>query len=533
MARDDTRTDSAKPVGVIDIGSNSLRMVVAQVFPDGRTEVLERALRPVRLGHSTFVTGRLSQDAMNAAITILRDYRQILDGYRVEVVRAVATSAVREAANRDAFIDRIARAVGLDVSVIEPTEESMLIVSAVRHAVGNHLDLRRHVTLLAEVGGGSTLLTVLRNGEIAASASYSLGSIRIQEILSLAHEPPERAADLMDHRIANAVELAKKSMDLKAARTFLAIGGDARFAAQAVGKKVSHAELSAVGAAELDGLLGECAPHAVEELTRTYGLAFAEAETLVPALLIYRALLRATSADRMMVSQVSMRDGLLLDLPRYITGQEDPALTESIILSAKTMGAKYRYDVKHAEHVADLAARLFDALQKEHRLKRRYRLLLRVAALLHDVGEFVSNRAHHKHTYYLISNTEIFGLRRDELAIVAHVARYHRRSVPKASHLDYMALPREERMLINKLAAVLRVADALDRGHWQQVRDFDIERRGRDLVIYVKGAVELTLERLAMIDKGDLFEEMFGVKVRLEEEAAAVPPDRRGHSAFS
>ncbi|MFO7956590.1 MAG: Ppx/GppA phosphatase family protein [Candidatus Brocadiia bacterium] len=516
-------TEEAQTAAAIDIGSNSIRMVVAQVFPDGRVDLLEETRQPVRLGQDAFVSGRLSQDTMTAAITILRDYRRILDVYGVELVRSVATSAVREASNGEAFLDRIARSVGLDVEVIEATEQSRLVVAAVRHAVGEAIPLERRVALIAEVGGGSTLLTMLRDGEIAASQSYNLGSIRLREWLSTDREPLARAADLLRQRISNSIDLARKALGLRTADTFLAIGGDARFAAAQVGDPMDSATLTQVRAGALDRLVSECALHAADELARRHRLPFADAETLVPALLVYQALLHAAQTDEMVVSQVSMRDGLLLDLPRYVSGREDPELTESILLSARNIGAKYHYDQEHAEHVSTLAVRLFDELQGEHQLTRRDRLLLRVAGLLHEVGVFVSNRAHHKHSYYLVSNAEILGLRRSEIATVAHVARYHRRAMPRPSHLDYMALPREQRMVINKLAAILRVADALDRGHYQQVQDFEMERQGFDLVIYVKGVADLALERRAMAEKADLFEDMFGMRVRLEEDIQPRP----------
>ncbi len=159
-----------------------------------------------------------------------------------------------------------------------------------------------------------------------------------------------------------------------------------------------------------------------------------------------------------------------------------------------------------------------DDLQKEHGLPPRHRLLLHVAAILHETGKFISNRSHHKHSWYLIQNAEIPGLRREDMAIVAVVARYHRRSTPKSTHPEYMQLARELRMAVSKLAAILRVADALDRGHWQQVCRFRVERRDQDLVVYVKGAGDLTLERRAIQDKGDLFEDIFGLRVRIEED---------------
>jgi len=229
----------------------------------------------------------------------------------------------------------------------------------------------------------------------------------------------------------------------------------------------------------------------------------------------------------MLVCNVSMRDGLLLELAREATGTEDPELAESVVQSARTIGEKYRYDPRHAEHVAGLAVRLFDELQGEHGLSPRHRLLLRVAAILHEVGGFVSNRAHHKHSYYLIANSEVFGLRREEVQVAALVARYHRRAVPKATHVEFLTLPRESRIAVSKLAAILRVADALDRGHAQQVRDFHVERRPGELAIYVRGVPDITVERRAIKQKGDLFEDTFGLRVRIEEDASPAPEARR------
>jgi len=516
-----------KTIAVIDIGSNSARMVIAEVGPEGKIETIERAQRAVRLGHSSFLLGRLDPPTMNAAVGILRDFRRMLDSYHVEHVRAVATSAVREASNRDAFLDRVQMATGIEVEVIEPTEESRLTVSAVRDALGDALLLGSDTTLIVEVGGGSAMLTILKNGQIAASESCNLGSIRLQEILDTWQEPAERAADLLRHQIANLVSAIRRTMPIESVHSFIAIGGDARFAAHQVGEPGPIPQVTLVDAKRFDDLVAECARLRAEELARRYGMPFADAETLVPALLAYQALLHASAAHRMLVSSVSMRDGLLLDLARSVTGRDDPALVESVIDSAEAIGEKYRYDARHARHVADLSVRLFDELRPEHRLTARERLLLRVAALLHEVGGFVSSRSHHKHSYYLISNSALFGLRRAELQIVAHVARYHRRSPPKATHTDYMMLPRTERIIVNKLAAILRVADALDRGHAQQVRDLVIERRPGELLICVKGVGDLSLERRAMPSKADLFEEIYGMKVRLEEDPSLLPASRR------
>ena len=517
MATEADDVSAEKTVAVIDVGSNSVRMVVAQVPPEGPIEQLEMMRRPVHLGQDTFVSGRLSQRTMNAAVAVLRDYRKVLDGYHVGEIRAVATSAVREAVNADAFLDRAFMATGVDVEIIEPAEESRLIVEAVLESVGDAMDLAASQALIVDVGGGSALLSLLRRGEISVTGTYRLGSIRLQEVLATANEPAERAAEILRHQIDIVVASIRISLPLKDVSSFIAIGGDARFAARHVGEPGSSEGLHTVGKKKFDRFVGQCAARSADKLTGAFGIAFADAETLVPALLAYQALLHETRAEEMIVSDVSMRDGLLLDLTRRARGQEDTMLSNSIVQSAKTIGEKYLYDAAHAQHVSDLAIRIFDALQADHGLGQRDRLLLRLAGIVHDVGSYVSTRSHHKHSYYLITNAELFGLRREELAIVAQVARYHRRSCPKPTHPEYMTLPREKRMVVSKLAGILRVADSLDHSHSQQVQDIQFERRGDELVLAVTGAGDLTLERRSLYSRCDLFEDIYGMRVRIEE----------------
>jgi len=224
-----------------------------------------------------------------------------------------------------------------------------------------------------------------------------------------------------------------------------------------------------------------------------------------------------TQAPQMIVSHVSMRDGLLLDLARELSGQQDAALLAGVIHSATSIAEKYRVDLDHSTNVAELSVRLFDLFQADHGLGARHRLLLRVAALLHEIGGFVSTRAHHKHSEYLILQSEIFGLNRSETALVAQIARYHRRSVPRASHPAYMALARESRVVVSKLAALLRVADALLRGHCRRPDEIQFQRQGDELLVTLSAGRDLLLEERAVETKGDLFEDIFGVNIRLEE----------------
>jgi exopolyphosphatase/guanosine-5'-triphosphate,3'-diphosphate pyrophosphatase len=508
---------SAKTVAAVDLGANSIRMVIAEVAVDGRIEVLERLQRAVRLGQDTFRRGRLGGQSMRAALAVLRDYRQLLNLYKVEKIRAVATSAVREASNADTFLDRVFMAAGLHVEVIDTSEESRLTVSAVRQAVGHALGVDHQQTLISDVGGGSTLLTLLQSGEIATSLSMRLGSIRLQEMFSTSEESPQRSADLLRQHISNALISLRNSLPLAEIQAFVAVGGDARFAAREIGKPTDSPELAIIERADFDKFVEHCEQFTAEGISKRHGIPFAEAETLNPALLVYEILWHKMKVPRMIVSQVSMRDGLLLELAREVTGKEDDALLSGVIHSATALAEKYHVDPNHAANVAEVAVRLFDFLQADHGLKKRHRLLLRVASLLHEVGQFVSSRAHHKHSEYLIANSEIFGLNRLEITLVAQIARYHRHSVPRSSHPNYMALPREQRVVVSKLAGMLRVADALIRGNLRREHEIRFHRRGDELVVTLPAGSDLLLEEHSLSAKGDLFEEIFGLKLRLEE----------------
>ncbi len=506
----------AKTVAAIDVGANALRMVIAEVLPDGRIEVIERTARAARLGQDAFRRGRLGAASMRVALTILRDFHELLNLYKVEEVRAVATSAAREASNTDTFLDRIYLSTGLKVEVIGTPEESRLTVSAVRQALGDALNVNHGDSLIVDVGGGSTLVTLLRDGEIITSQSLRLGSVRLHEVLATNEDSPEQTAEVLRYQISTMMGAVQNSMPLAGVESFVAVGGDARFAVRQIGRPTDSPDLFLIDPQEFDGLVARCEHWTAEELSKRFGVPFAEAETINPALLVYQSLFRLTKASQIIVSHATMRDGLLLELANHVTGKEDEALATGVIHSALAIAQKYHVDMEHARTVADIALRLFDEIRPDHGMTPRHRLLLNVAALLHEIGSYVSNRSHHKHSYYLIANSEIFGLNRDETVLAAHVARYHRRSGPKSSHPEYMSLPRESRVLVNKLAAILRVADALSRGHVHAPCNLRFERQGDDLIICIPDAKEILLEQRAVHAKADLFEDIYGMKIRLE-----------------
>jgi exopolyphosphatase/guanosine-5'-triphosphate,3'-diphosphate pyrophosphatase len=496
-------------VAVLDMGASAIRLVIGQVMPSRQIRVIEEASRGILLGRDTFSTGTIRSQTLDAALTALEGFRQIMLGYKVAHVRAVATSAVREARNAEMILDRIRGRTGITFEIINEAEEIRLIYLAVRHALGKHSVFRGASTLLVEVGGGSTSVTLLRKGQASRSGVYALGAIRMRQQLNLKLHRHDLQVTLLKRYIANVIEELRVEISLRQVTHVIAVGGDVRFAASQLG------EQEAEGARDMprDGFLAfidEIERLDEDALVERFRLPGVEAETLVPALLVYRALLLETSARRVVVADASLRGGILLDMAAEggRLGTED--FEQQVLASAETLGEKYRFDREHGRHVAALAVQLFDQLRGEHGLSERDRLLLQVAALVHDIGVYVNLRAHHKHSQYLLAASQIFGLTDEETAIVSNIARYHRRGLPQPSHLPYASLDRQARIIVIKLGSMLRLANALDAEHLQKVREVRLIRQDRVWIVEIEGPGDLTMEQMAGTARADMLTQTFG-----------------------
>ena len=497
-------------IGVLDMGASAIRLVVAEIDNKRNVRVIEEASRGVLLGRDTFSGGLIRSQTVDAALEALDGFREIMDGYGVRDVRAVATSAVREARNADMFLDRIQGRTGIRFEIINEAEESRLVYMAVRHALRRHASLKSARTLLVEVGGGNTSLTLLRRGEPMRSGVYALGAVRLRQQLDLRRHTQELQVALLKRYIANVIEEIRFEIPLDRVSHVIAIGGDVRFVAAQLTGTEPEADVREISRDQFLAFCDEVERMDEDSLVDRFRLPAVEAETLLPSLLIYRTLLSETSGARMTISSASLRAGVVLDAaePKNRVTAED--FEHQVLASAEALGHRYRFDRDHGQHVAVLATRLFDELRAEHGLGDRERLLLQVSALLHDVGIYVSLRAHHKHSQYILAASQIFGLSNEETAIVSNIARYHRRGLPQDTHVPFIALDRTDRLIVNKLGAILRLVNALDAEHAQKVRDVKLVRRGSNWILELEGDADLTMEQLAATARGDMFAEIYG-----------------------
>ncbi len=504
-------------VAVIEVGTTSIRMVVAQVRPDGTCEPLEQLQQAVSLGRDAFTQGVIGPETTEECVGVLRRFRQVLEPYRLrapEDVVAVATSAVREAVNRDTFLDRLYIATGIRVEAIDEAEVSRYTYLAIRPLLAGSRVLSRGNTVAVEVGGGSTEVLVLRGGEVESSQTHRLGSLRVRRLLDAERVPTSRLLRVMDSEIRRAVNRIRGQAGADGLFHMLVLGGEARFlAARTAEARGSRRGVRRVALAELEALCDEVLALDVDRVVRQYRLSYPDAETLGPALLILLHLARAFGVRSLHVGFPTLRDGVVAELAAPGPWSDD--FRQQILHSARELARRYRVDLGHGERTAALAQQLFGALRAEHKLEARYELLLAVAALLHDVGLFISNRSHHKHSMYLIENSDLFGLGARDIALVAQVARYHRRALPKPTHAAFMALGREQRVAVKKLAALLRVADALDRGRLRAGAGLQVTVERGAVTLTADAPGDLAVEQYALRQKGPLFEQVYGMPVVL------------------
>jgi len=506
----------APPImSVIDVGASGIRMLIAELRPDGQVKTLEQLERPLALGRDTFRTGTLSAASIQKAVNVLRQYRALMDTYGVTHTRAVATSAVRGALNRDTFVDRVFLATGIEIEIIEGSQETLLTFAAVQRALGGHPEVGTGDALMFELGGGATEWALMRDGEVVASITHDLGTVRMRELLRTGETERRAKTRLIQHNVREMMNVIRRSLPFKEVANLIAVGSEARFAARAI----AGGEGAAVAAKDLKKLADQILPMTPEQVASTYGVAANEAESLAPALLAYAELIRLNQVERLLVPSVSMRDGLVLQMAKSIQSGSSVFFPEQTIAAAVNIARKYQADEKHGTHTAALARAVFEATRAQHRMGDRELLLLEVASIVHDIGGFVAARGHHRHAYYLLTHSEIFGLSGQDLEIVANVARYHRRSGPQSDHPSYASLPRPERLTVNRLSGILRVADALDKGHTQRIQNPKISVAGDELRIEVGAGEDLALERMALDSKSGLFEEVFGLKPVLVEDA--------------
>jgi exopolyphosphatase/guanosine-5'-triphosphate,3'-diphosphate pyrophosphatase len=399
---------------------------------------------------------------------------------------------------------------------------------AVEKALEGRFDFDKKNCLIMEVGTGSTEVILTTKGEVSLTRTLLIGPLRLPDQSVAGKTDPAVIQRTLKRRIHAIADEFGREYNLSDINTFIAMGATMRFICRQLYEKTDET-LATLTVKEFTDALKTIAKAPAEELSEKYGMPYSDAEALYASLLIYSDFLTETKAENILVPMVSLRDGLLLELAQLVSGYKRTDLSRQVIHSARNLAKRYKYDEPHAAAVTQISLKLFDFLHESHGLGSRERLLLEIAAILHDIGTFISPSNHHKHGFYLIEAAEIFGLRKIDKDIVANVVRYHRRSAPKNTHIPYISLPRPERAVVSKLAAILRVAEALDASHQQKCKDFTLEQTGDTCILWVpEEAGDISLERQSLAKKSDMLTDVLGFLIVLKQgRPAALPAGRQ------
>lgn len=520
----------AERIAAIDIGSNSVRLVVAQVEASGGYRVLDEERENTRLASEIDETGLLSERAVEETFVALRNFMSIVTGYGVKQLRAIATSAVRDAANGPDFCWRAARELGLTVEVISPEEEARLAYLSVARA----FDVTGRPIAVADIGGGSTEILLASAGMVNEVFATRLGAVRVSERCKLIDQASSGALADAEAYVDRQLKRVIGKLPLVPSMLF---GTGGTFTAMASvlmsqnGEEDTTARGYQVARAEVRHLMLDLAKMPAERRKKVPGLNPRRAEIIVGGLLVIDRVLRRLQVNTVQVHTRGVRDGLLLTMvrqaPKRTVSQADR--WAGVERFAENCGV----DLNHARQTARLAGLLLDQLAGPLGIDPHDRQLIEVAAMLANVGYLINFDKHHKHSFHLILNSDLIGFERRDLLLVANVARYHRGAAPKQKHRGFADLAPGDQQRVAKMAALLRLALALDRTHQQQINDLRCRVVGDRVEVSIRARGDAEVDLWAARRKVDLFERVFGKHVHftsvgdaeIDEENPAKPKD--------
>jgi exopolyphosphatase/guanosine-5'-triphosphate,3'-diphosphate pyrophosphatase len=499
-------------IAAIDVGTNAIRLVIANVAADGSYQPVFNVRSPVRLGQDVFTKGVISAHTVDKMVETFNEFKEKLNAHAATDVKAVGTSALREATNRDAVLRAVQKGTGIEISIIGGEEEARLVHLAVKETV----NLKNKVALLVDIGGGSVEVMLADDTTVLCTESYAMGSVRLLKILD-EKAGEERFNQLVTEYFDATQRRLEQEIGNQKIDVCVGTGGSIESIGELRKELFEKNSNQKVTAEELKALVKKLRGSSFEQRIQDLRLRPDRADVIVPAAIVLQKIVQQAGVTEVVIPGIGLKDGVLLELRNQIRDREKNLHREQVVESARRLGKKYFYDEKHAVTVAKLAVQIYDQTKAFHQMDDEARLILEAAGLLHDIGHYVNVANHHKHTFYLIQSSPLVGLTQLQTDLIANVARYHRKSPPKMQHTPYADLPTKYRLTISKLAAILRLADALDHEHASTVESVEVDYKRPRFRFRLKGKGDMLLEKWALVNKRDMFESVFDSNVVVED----------------
>jgi exopolyphosphatase/guanosine-5'-triphosphate,3'-diphosphate pyrophosphatase len=495
----------------VDIGSNSVRMEAADVTPGQPSRILASERQVTRLGASVFRTGRISQESMDLICGVLGGMAQQYKRLDINAVRAVATAAVRDAGNQQEFIARASAALGTDVEIISGQEEARLIHLGVK----SRWPHPKEQFLIIDIGGGSAEIILSESERMGKAFSRPLGALRLQELF-LHTDPPRptevhRLEEYIEERIGSAVRRFGSSHIDRVVGTSATASAVVCAVNRIPRARRDESDRKRASTAQIRKFYRDISGLDIAARQRIIGIGPRRAEIIIPGTAVLLRVLEALHMPALFYSAAGVRDGIIADLAERGADRGLTQLSVDQRSAVEEMAEHYGVALRHGRKVARLANDLFVGFQHVHRLPANYGRLLEAAAYLHDTGHYVSDTRHHKHSYYLVANSELPGFTLNERELIANLCRYHRKALPTPEHPNLQVLGAEERRAVTYLIPLLRLADSLDRSHGQRIRSLEVRQRESDFLIglNVPADTDVDLEIWAAERLADIFRQIY------------------------
>ncbi|REJ75368.1 MAG: Ppx/GppA family phosphatase [Acidobacteria bacterium] len=509
-------------LAAIDIGSNSLKLAVVEAASSDSFTMIAEDRERVRLGHGTLQNHILSEEAFELSREAVSRFRSIAENRETDALLAVATASVREARNASRFVDELERLTGVKVEVLSSIEEARLIGIAVAEYFGSEYSSLLNI----DIGGGSTEISLMKDSEPEKLFSMKLGAVGLSERFLISDPPKPKELRRLRKEIKFA--LAQPQRKIKGETWDIATGTSGTIKAVSMliaGKPgADEAFTPPIHINDLIDLNDRLKHMTIAERTETGVINERRAEVIVAGAQILEGVMRTLRIETVVPCPYALREGVIIDHLREIATEDMPPVPDVEDLKLRdvfAVGRRFGYEEQHALQVASIAERIFDGLSAHFKLARRERTLLSAAALLHDVGYHISHESHHKHSLYLIKNSEMTGFSESEKLLIANIARYHRKSLPSRSHPDYAVLRKPEKALVRRLSSILRLADGLDRSYKRKVREIRIEADRDVVTLTLVGERDLSNEVYATKLKKEAFEREFKCHLNVVQERSA------------
>ena len=505
----------------IDIGSNSVRMEAAEVLPGQPTRILASDREVTRLGESVFRAGAVSEEALKNTCAVLTRMSELYHRLDVVGVRAVATSAIRDTRNQKEFLARASEAISSPVEIISGREEARLIHLGVE---SSWPQTGRRVIII-DIGGGSAEIIAAEDGHLREAYSKPLGAVRLRESF-LADEPPSaRQLHQMHEYIQEKLWSAVRRLGHTGWDRAIATSASASAVASAVARvprsKRDDIDRLRVTTAQVRNLYQKLAQLNLAGRRKITGIGPRRAEIIVPGIAVLLDFLQEFHLPAVYYSSAGVRDGIIADLAARNVGAELSRLSRDQRREVEDMGRRYGVSLERARRVANIAAQIFTALQPLHQLPPATGKLLEAAAYLLDVGHYVSSMGHHKHSYYVVSNSDMPGFTESERMLIAALCRYHRKSLPSPMHSAFQSLSPEEKRVLTLLIPLLRLADNLERSHEQRIQSVDCRLNGSgEVMLQVHSSGNIDLEQWAAERAADVFRQTYNRPVSVTKARA-------------